>query len=100
VSTDYHYAPRGIWTLEEIAQVRQTFGDAEASEALDLFAPDDWQVLYENMAGEDLVSERDRLQAKTEHYRAAEAMGIGDKEAAIMRVRAMMVAHEEGSAPP
>jgi hypothetical protein len=66
------------------------------------WTPEEYADMREILTPGELEEELARMQAKTEHYRAAEAMGIRDEEAAIMRLRGMMsfrAGHEEGSAP-
>jgi hypothetical protein len=48
---------------------------------------------YPDMREEELA----RMKAKSEHYRVAETFGMSAEEAALMRIRAMMAAHEEAA---
>ncbi len=89
--------PRCDWTLEEVAQVRETFGAAAAPAALDLFAPDDWEELYENMTKEELVSELKRLRRKVvrgQRWDSAEQMGICFDDAYLLGIITDRLTHK------
>jgi hypothetical protein len=98
MSTNYSYAPRHTWTPEEIAQVWEAFGDADTPEALDLFAPDDWEDLYENMTDEELGSERDKLREKAGRWRAGTEMGFSPEDISLFGARTNWLACEEDRA--
>ena len=94
----YEYIPRYTWTPEEIAQVRETYGEADTPEALELWGADDWEewhhIVPKGELTEALFEGRDRLRIKRARLRAGAEMGFGVGEAAIMGVRAMMAEHE------
>ena len=92
------WSPRSTWTPAEIAQVRETFGAADTPEALDLFAPDDWQEWRERVPDGELVGvlrqERESLRRKAAHNRAAAEMGFSAEEAALFGTHALRLVDE------
>lgn len=96
MSEDYW---REHWTPEEIARVREMLGSENVPEALELFAPHDWEALYElEYTSEQFLEELAYLRRKRARWRAAAEMGFSLGEAALMGARGMMIEHEEGSA--
>lgn len=66
---------REHWAPEEIAQVREMLGSENGPEALELFAPHDWETLCElGYTGEQFLEELAYLRRK----RGALARGGGD----------------------
>lgn len=74
---------RRVWTLLELAQVRERFGPHDTPEALDLFAPNEWLTYYEEATDEDLRAERDGLRIKRARWRAGAEMGFSPGEVAM-----------------
>jgi hypothetical protein len=58
------------------------------------WTPEEYADMRENMTSAELEEEMRMRRRKAESIRAARQMGLDDGEAAVMRVREMMVMHD------
>ena len=93
---------RSTWTPEEVLQVREVFGVEGEAEALDLFAPADWEEFQEIVPKDQLrgflVSTRDSYRRKAARWEAARGMGFTLAEATLAGATANAIRGETGRA--
>ena len=92
---------RSEWTPAERLQVRGVFGPEHEAEALDLFAPDDWEEFCEAVPAGELVAvlyaERAALRRKRLRWAAGREMGFSPPEIALAGARVLYEIHAEGA---